>query len=139
MLLAGARLSAAAGFDRHTWQLTLALESFLHRRGRWQEQAGICELAVAATRRLDDRAGLAAALRMASRIQARRPGPGTASGSPSTISAGTTRRAKATCSGSPWPDARGTSSWKRRSSPTLPIRSRSPADRTPHESPGSKR
>jgi tetratricopeptide (TPR) repeat protein len=70
VLLAGARLSAAAGFDRHTWQLTLALESFLQRRGRWQEQAGICELAVAATRRLDDRAGLAAALRMTSRIQA---------------------------------------------------------------------
>jgi DNA-binding SARP family transcriptional activator/tetratricopeptide (TPR) repeat protein len=71
VLLAATRLSAAAGFDRHTWHLASTLESFLHRRGRWQEQAEICELAVAAARRLGDRAGLAAALRMSSRIQAR--------------------------------------------------------------------
>jgi DNA-binding SARP family transcriptional activator/tetratricopeptide (TPR) repeat protein len=71
VLLAATRLSAAAGFDRHTWHLTSTLESFLDRRGRWQEQADICELAVAATRRLGDRTGLAAALRMSSRIHVR--------------------------------------------------------------------
>jgi len=71
VLLAATRLSAAAGFDRHTWHLTSTLETFLHRLGRWQEQAGICELAVAATRRLGDPAPLAAALRMSSRLCAR--------------------------------------------------------------------
>ncbi|HET9081748.1 MAG TPA: hypothetical protein VFO01_14725, partial [Trebonia sp.] len=67
VLLAATRLSAAAGFDRHTWHLTSTLEIFLQRLGRWQEQAGICELALAATRRLGDQAALAAALRMSSR------------------------------------------------------------------------
>lgn len=70
VLLAATRLAASDGFDTHTWQLTLALESFLHRRGRWPEQAEICELAVAATHRLGDRAGLAAALRISSAVHA---------------------------------------------------------------------
>ena len=71
VLLAATRLSAAAGFDRHTWHLTATLEIFLQRLGRWQEQAEICELALTATRRLGDQAALAAALRMSSRLYAR--------------------------------------------------------------------
>ena len=71
VLLAATRLSAAAGFDRHTWHLTSTLETFLQRLGRWQEQAEICELALTATRRLGDQAALAAALRMSSRLYAR--------------------------------------------------------------------
>jgi DNA-binding SARP family transcriptional activator/tetratricopeptide (TPR) repeat protein len=71
VLLAATRLSAAAGFDRHTWHLTSTLEIFLQRLGRWQEQAEICELALTATRRLGDQAALAAALRMSSRLYAR--------------------------------------------------------------------
>lgn len=70
VLLAATRLSVAAGFDRHTWRLALALEGFMHWRGRWQDMAEICALAVAATRRLGDRAGLAAALRMSSGVHA---------------------------------------------------------------------
>jgi DNA-binding SARP family transcriptional activator/tetratricopeptide (TPR) repeat protein len=70
VLLAATRLAVAAGFDRHAWHLTLTLEVFLHRRGRWQEQAEICQLAMAAARRLGDRADLAAVLRMSSGVHA---------------------------------------------------------------------
>jgi DNA-binding SARP family transcriptional activator len=38
VLLACIRTSAAAGLDRHTWQLAWAMKTYLFRRGYWHEQ-----------------------------------------------------------------------------------------------------
>ncbi|HEV2371223.1 MAG TPA: BTAD domain-containing putative transcriptional regulator [Streptosporangiaceae bacterium] len=54
VLLALAKQAAAAGFDRHAWQIPWALAHFLNRRGLWQEQLATQQVAVAAAGRLGD-------------------------------------------------------------------------------------
>jgi len=51
-LLAAVWLAAETGCDTHTWQLTWALQTFLDRRGRWQDLSGAWQAAVAAADRL---------------------------------------------------------------------------------------
>jgi tetratricopeptide (TPR) repeat protein len=63
VLLAAARLAAARGFDRHTWQLAWTLTTFLDRQGHWQEWRTVQSDAVEAARRLADPEGLAYAHR----------------------------------------------------------------------------
>jgi tetratricopeptide (TPR) repeat protein len=52
VLLAAQRLAAGSGFDTHTWQLAWTLDTFLNRRGHWQDLAGAWQTALAAADRL---------------------------------------------------------------------------------------
>jgi DNA-binding SARP family transcriptional activator/tetratricopeptide (TPR) repeat protein len=63
VLLALAALAAETGFERHTWQLAAAIELFLDRQGRWQEQIVLQQNALAGARRLGDNSPLAHAHR----------------------------------------------------------------------------
>jgi len=60
VLLAAAALAAAAGSDRHAWQLSWAMGDYLDSRGDWQELAALQSNALAAATRLGDPAGQAA-------------------------------------------------------------------------------
>jgi DNA-binding SARP family transcriptional activator len=57
VLLAAARLAAAAGFDICAWQLPWTMADFSDSRGHWDEQAAIELAGLAAATRLGDRAG----------------------------------------------------------------------------------
>ncbi len=46
VLLAAQQRAADSGRDTHTWQLAWALNTALHRRGRWHEQAGAWQTAL---------------------------------------------------------------------------------------------
>jgi tetratricopeptide (TPR) repeat protein len=59
VLLAMVSLAAKGGFSRHAWQLAWALETFLSRRGRWDELAHIQRLALGAAEEAGDDAGQA--------------------------------------------------------------------------------
>ena len=61
-LLAAVLLAAEAGFATHAWQLAWALNTFLLRRGLWDDQALACEAGLDAARRAGDTAGEAHAL-----------------------------------------------------------------------------
>jgi DNA-binding SARP family transcriptional activator/tetratricopeptide (TPR) repeat protein len=61
VLLTLAGQAAAAGFDRHAWQIPWALAHFLGRRGLWQELLATQQIAVAAAGRLGDADGQARA------------------------------------------------------------------------------
>jgi DNA-binding SARP family transcriptional activator/tetratricopeptide (TPR) repeat protein len=61
-LLAAIRFAAGAGFDTHPWQLAWSLTTFLHRQGRWNDQAAAWRVALDAVRRTGDAAGEAHAL-----------------------------------------------------------------------------
>jgi tetratricopeptide (TPR) repeat protein len=63
VLLAALDQAEATGFDRHTWQLAWTLATFLDRQGYWRVQAATQQAALAATRRLGDRAAQAHAHR----------------------------------------------------------------------------
>ncbi|MFI6645400.1 AfsR/SARP family transcriptional regulator [Streptomyces sp. NPDC050504] len=58
-LLALVERAAAVGFTVHTWQLALALELFLDRRGLREEQLTVQRVALASAERHDDRLGRA--------------------------------------------------------------------------------
>jgi DNA-binding SARP family transcriptional activator len=62
VLLACARESAAAGLDRHAWQLAWAMKTYLYRRGHWQELVTTESTAADAARRGGDLPGLGTAL-----------------------------------------------------------------------------
>jgi tetratricopeptide (TPR) repeat protein len=64
VLLAALRLAAQTGSDTHTWQLAWALDTFLDRRGRWQDQAGAWQAAVAAADHLTHPTAAGAAHRL---------------------------------------------------------------------------
>jgi tetratricopeptide (TPR) repeat protein/transcriptional regulator with XRE-family HTH domain len=68
-LLRAIAQAAGAGFDRHAWQLPWAMTDFLDRRGYWDDWAATQETALAAARRLGDRAGQAHAHRYISRAR----------------------------------------------------------------------
>ena len=53
-LLGAQRLAAGTGHDTHTWQLAWTLETFLDRRGHWQDLAGAWQTAQVAADRLGD-------------------------------------------------------------------------------------
>jgi DNA-binding SARP family transcriptional activator/tetratricopeptide (TPR) repeat protein len=57
VLLAMLRKGTRDGFDVHVWQLAWTLTQFLDREGYWHDAATVQEMAVAATRRLDDPRG----------------------------------------------------------------------------------
>ncbi|WP_069886245.1 AfsR/SARP family transcriptional regulator [Streptomyces luteocolor] len=58
-LLSLVERAATAGFATHAWQLALALELFLDRRGLREEQIAVQRAALAAAERRDDRLGQA--------------------------------------------------------------------------------
>jgi tetratricopeptide (TPR) repeat protein len=62
VLLACISASAAAGLDRHAWQLAWTMKTYLFRRGYWHEQVVTERAAVGAARRDGDLSGLASAL-----------------------------------------------------------------------------
>jgi tetratricopeptide (TPR) repeat protein len=64
VLLAAATLAAEAGFDRHAWQLPLAMGDYLDSRGHWHELATVARSALDAAARLGEVAGQAAAHRV---------------------------------------------------------------------------
>jgi pentatricopeptide repeat protein len=61
VLLAVIAQAEAAGFDAHAWQLPWAVADYFSRRGHWQDQTTTQRTALAAARRLGDRAGQARA------------------------------------------------------------------------------
>jgi DNA-binding SARP family transcriptional activator/tetratricopeptide (TPR) repeat protein len=63
VLLAALRLAAAAGLDRHVWQLAWVLDTFLQRQGHWHDAADAWRAALAAATRLAQPAAGAAAHR----------------------------------------------------------------------------
>jgi DNA-binding SARP family transcriptional activator len=63
--------AADGDFDAHTWQLPWTLTALFERRRRWHDQVAIQTRAVAAARRLGDRAGQAYAHRNLARARAR--------------------------------------------------------------------
>ena len=63
--------AADGGFDAHTWQLPWTLTVLSERRRRWDDQIAVQTGAVAAARRLGDRAGQAYAHRNLARAYAR--------------------------------------------------------------------
>jgi DNA-binding SARP family transcriptional activator len=62
VLIAAATRAADAGFDAHAWQIPWAMSRFLETRGRWHEWTITEQIALAAARRLGDRAAQAGAL-----------------------------------------------------------------------------
>jgi tetratricopeptide (TPR) repeat protein len=54
VLLAAVRRAADAGFDRHTWQLAWAVDTFLHLRGHWDDLVATWRTALDAAHRLGD-------------------------------------------------------------------------------------
>jgi DNA-binding SARP family transcriptional activator len=62
VLLACISASAAAGLDRHAWQLAWAMKTYLFRRGHWHEQVVTERAAADAARRDGDLRGLGTAL-----------------------------------------------------------------------------
>ena len=61
-LLAVVRVAAEAGFGTRTWQLAWALNTFLLRRGLWNDQTTVWNAGLDAARRIGDKAGEAHAL-----------------------------------------------------------------------------
>jgi DNA-binding SARP family transcriptional activator/tetratricopeptide (TPR) repeat protein len=59
VLLEMVPLAASTGFSQHAWQLAWALETFLSRRGRWDELAELQQVALGAARRAGDLTGQA--------------------------------------------------------------------------------
>ncbi|MFJ2885473.1 AfsR/SARP family transcriptional regulator [Streptomyces sp. NPDC087305] len=59
VLLAAVEQAAAHGHDAHVWQLAWTLAGHLHRCGLWREQEAVHHTAMAAVRRLGDRAAQA--------------------------------------------------------------------------------
>jgi tetratricopeptide (TPR) repeat protein/transcriptional regulator with XRE-family HTH domain len=71
VLLAAVDQSAAAGFDRHAWQLAWTLSDYFERRGHWQDWVSTHRTAAAAAERTADRVGLAHAHRGVGRAYVR--------------------------------------------------------------------
>jgi DNA-binding SARP family transcriptional activator/tetratricopeptide (TPR) repeat protein len=67
-LLAAIDRAAETGFDAYAWRLAWAVAYFLERRGHWERWAAAQHTALAAARRLDDRAGQAHAHRSLGRV-----------------------------------------------------------------------
>ena len=63
VLLAAVTQASDTGFDTHAWQLPWTLTLFLDRRGYWHDLVASQHIAIAAAKRLGDRAGLAHAYR----------------------------------------------------------------------------
>jgi DNA-binding SARP family transcriptional activator/tetratricopeptide (TPR) repeat protein len=62
VLLACVNASAAAGLDRHAWQLAATVKTYLFRGGYWHDQVATETTAAEAARRNGDLSGLACAL-----------------------------------------------------------------------------
>jgi tetratricopeptide (TPR) repeat protein len=71
VLLAAIETAAREGFDRHAWQLSWTMATFLTWQGHWQELVRSQQTALAAARRLGDRAAQAAALHYVGQTQFR--------------------------------------------------------------------
>jgi tetratricopeptide (TPR) repeat protein/transcriptional regulator with XRE-family HTH domain len=59
VLLAAVDRAAAAGLDGYTWRLAWTMQTFLHRRGLWHDQAWVLRAALAAAERAEDPVGQA--------------------------------------------------------------------------------
>jgi DNA-binding SARP family transcriptional activator/tetratricopeptide (TPR) repeat protein len=64
VLLAAAALAAGTGFDRHAWQLPLAIGDYLDADGHWHELAAVARTGLDAATRLGEVGGQAAAHRI---------------------------------------------------------------------------
>ena len=64
VLLAAAALAARTGFDRHAWQLPLAIGDYLDAGGHWHELAAVARDGLDAATRLGEVGGQAAAHRV---------------------------------------------------------------------------
>jgi DNA-binding SARP family transcriptional activator/tetratricopeptide (TPR) repeat protein len=71
VLLAAIETAAREGFDRYAWQLSWTMATFLTWQGHWQELVRSQQTALAAARRLGDRAAQAAALHYVGQTQFR--------------------------------------------------------------------
>jgi tetratricopeptide (TPR) repeat protein/transcriptional regulator with XRE-family HTH domain len=63
VLLAAVERAAAAGLDAYTWRLAWTMQTFLHRRGLWHDQASVMRAALTAAERVEDQVGQALAHR----------------------------------------------------------------------------
>jgi tetratricopeptide (TPR) repeat protein len=54
VLLAAVEYAATFGYEVHAWQLALTMETFLYRRGLWQDHGAVCEIALTVAMRLAD-------------------------------------------------------------------------------------
>jgi tetratricopeptide (TPR) repeat protein len=70
VLLALVRTAADTGFDAHAWQLTWAVHTYLARRARWQDMAGVWQTALRSADRLPDPAARTVAQTSALRLLA---------------------------------------------------------------------
>lgn len=59
VLLAAVERAAAAGLDAYTWRLAWTMQTFLHRRGLWHDQAWVLRAALAAAERAEEPVGQA--------------------------------------------------------------------------------
>jgi len=64
VLAAAVARAAAAGFDRHAWQLPWVMADYLDWRGHWQERVALLSAGLAAATRLGDTAGQAVSARL---------------------------------------------------------------------------
>ena len=71
VLLAAIETAARDGFDRHAWQLSWTMATFLTWQGHWQELVRSQQTALAAARRLGDRSAQATALHYVGQTQFR--------------------------------------------------------------------
>ncbi|OKI81717.1 AfsR/SARP family transcriptional regulator [Micromonospora sp. CB01531] len=70
VLLAAVRLAVDAGSDRHAWQLARVLAGLMDNQGRWPDLIAVEQVAIEATRRLDERTEQAWAQRFLGRAYA---------------------------------------------------------------------
>jgi DNA-binding SARP family transcriptional activator/tetratricopeptide (TPR) repeat protein/transcriptional regulator with XRE-family HTH domain len=71
VLLAAIETAASEGLDRHAWQLSWTMATFLTWQGHWQELVRSQQTALAAARRLGDRSAQATALHYVGQTQYR--------------------------------------------------------------------
>jgi DNA-binding SARP family transcriptional activator/tetratricopeptide (TPR) repeat protein/DNA-binding XRE family transcriptional regulator len=71
VLLAAIETAARDGFDRHAWQLSWTMATFLGGQGHWHELVRSQQTALAAARRLGDRSAQATALHYVGQTQFR--------------------------------------------------------------------
>ncbi|MEV4507715.1 BTAD domain-containing putative transcriptional regulator [Dactylosporangium sp. NPDC049525] len=68
VLLAAIDQAARSGFDRHAWQLSWALATFLDRQGLWRDWLHAAQVGLAAAERLTDRRGAAHSHRLLAHV-----------------------------------------------------------------------
>jgi DNA-binding SARP family transcriptional activator/tetratricopeptide (TPR) repeat protein len=68
VLLAAVDQAARSGFDRHAWQLSWTLATYLDRQGLWRDWLHAAQVGLAAAERLTDRSGAAHSHRLVAHV-----------------------------------------------------------------------